>query len=186
YNDRIGIILDDRANRVRSNIGDALIYGLEFFADWNLEHTLIKNKDYRLNYFVNLAYTESEYTNSDQNNVEGRKVEFIPAINLKTGLKFGYKNLLGSIQYTYISEQFTDAQNSPGSRDNVNASEGIIPEYDILDLSFSYTYKRFRLEAGINNLLDKSYFTRLASGYSGYGIIASDPRTFYTTFQFKL
>lgn len=185
YNDRIGIILDNRANRVRSNIGDAFIYGLEFFTDWDLEHTFINNKDYQLNYFVNLAYTESEYTNSDQNNVEGREVEFIPTINLKTGLKFGYKNLLGNIQYTYISEQFTDAQNSPGSRDNLNASEGTIPQYDILDLSFSYTYKRYRIEAGINNLLDNSYFTRRATGYPGPGIIPSDPRTFYTTLQFR-
>lgn len=185
YNDRIGIILDDRANRVRTNIGNALIYGVEFFTDWDINKTFFDNNDYKLNWFVNAAFTESEYTKSIQNNVEGRKVEFIPQVNLKTGLGFGYKNLLGSIQYTYLSEQFTDAQNNPGSIDNVISSEGSIPKYDILDVSLSYTYKKFKLETGVNNALDKNYFTRRATGYPGPGIIPSEPRTFYTTLQFK-
>ena len=32
----------------------------------------------------------------------------MPKHNLKTGLKFGYKNLLLNFQYSYISKQFTD------------------------------------------------------------------------------
>ena len=113
-------------------------------------------------------------------------MEFIPAINFKTGVNFGYKNFLGSLQYTYLSKQFTDATNSERDFESQSGIVGEIPAYDILDLSLSYSYKMFRLEAGINNVLDNSYFVRRATGYPGPGIIPSQPRTWYTGLQIKL
>lgn len=201
YDNRLGEVLksEKRTNaqgeevetgrivRFRGNIGTAFMYGLESFADLNLA-TLIDptNEKLKLNYFVNLALTDSEYTDSEENNVVGNKVEFIPEVNLKTGLRFGYGNLLGSLQYTYLSEQFTDATNAPQDiNDNQRGIEGTIPAYNILDLSLSYTFKMFTLEGGINNVLSENYFTRRATGYPGPGIIPSDPRSFYTTLQFK-
>ncbi|BFP42326.1 TonB-dependent receptor [Flavobacteriaceae bacterium GF1] len=202
YDERLGEILRNetrinaageevetgRVVRFRGNIGTAFIYGLETFGDVNLSNLVFPSLDkLKLNYFVNLAWTNSEYTQSNQVNVEGNQVEFIPEINLKTGLNFGYGNFLGSLQYTYISEQFTDATNaSQDIDDNQRGIEGTIPSYDIMDLSFSYTWKKLKLETGINNLLDNSYFTRRATGYPGPGIIPAEPRTFYTTLQLKL
>ena len=55
-----------------------------------------------------------------------------------------------------------------------------------MDVALSYTYKRFKLETGINNVLDETYFTRRATGYPGPGIIPSAPRNFYATLQIKL
>lgn len=189
YDDRIGIILDDRANRVRGNIGTALIVGFEFFTDWNLAKSLqLPSNNYKLNWFINAALTESSYLDSDENNVEGKKVEFIPLANLKTGLRFGYKNLLGSFQFTHLSEQYTDVENSsvPADSDNRNGVIGEIPAYSIMDFSLSYSYKKFKVESGINNLLDEKYFTRRATGYPGPGIIPSEPRNYYLTVQFKM
>ena len=174
--------------RFRGNIGTAFMYGLESFGNWSVKETFFSGNDkLKLNYFLNLALTESEYLSSEETNVEGNNVEFIPAVNLKTGLNFGYDNLLGSLQYTYLSRQFTDATNAPQDvNDNQRGIEGEIPAYDILDFSLAYTYKNWKLEAGINNVLNNSYFTRRATGYPGPGIIPSEPRTFYTTLQFKL
>ena len=202
YDNRLGEILKNetrtnalgeevetgRVVRFRGNIGTAFIYGLESFADWNIKEVAIPGLEKaKLNLFVNLALTNSEYTDSEQNNVEGNKVEFIPEVNLKTGLNFGYGNFLGSLQYTYLSEQFTDATNAPQDiNDNQRGIEGTIPAYDIMDLSFSYSWKMFKLEAGVNNVLNNSYFTRRATGYPGPGIIPAEPRTFYTTLQLKL
>ncbi|MAW95124.1 MULTISPECIES: TonB-dependent receptor [unclassified Leeuwenhoekiella] len=190
YRDRLGIILkpisDIQSIQFRGNIGDASIYGIETFADYNIWDSFSSNKNYSLRLFGNLALTQSEYTASQENNVEGNQVEFIPDVNLKTGINFGYKNLLGSLQYTYLSKQFTDATNSERDFTSTSGIIGEIPAYDILDLSLSYTYKKFRLETGINNLLDNSYFVRRATGYPGPGIIPSQPRTWYATLQFKL
>ncbi|CAM4413301.1 TonB-dependent receptor domain-containing protein [Zobellia roscoffensis] len=202
YDNRLGEILKEetqvnavgeevstgRLLRARGNIGTAFIYGLESFANWSIKETFFpQSEKVKLNYFANLALTQSEYLSSERNNVEGKEVEFIPKVNLKTGLNFGYGNLLGSLQYTYFDKQFTDATNAlQDVSDNQRGIEGEIPAYDILDFSLSYTYKKWKLEAGINNLLDNLYFTRRATGYPGPGIIPSEPRTFYTTLQLKL
>lgn len=177
-----------RIIRFRGNIGDSFVYGLETFGNLNLRKIIAKNAtDYKANLFLNASFTDSEYTDSDQNNVEGNEVEFIPKVNLKTGLNFGYKNFLGSVQYTYLSKQYTDATNAPQDKmESQRGIEGAIPAYGILDLSFSYSYKFLKLETGINNILDNDYFTRRATGYPGPGIIPAKPLSWYTTLQVKL
>jgi len=174
---------------VRKNIGNALIYGSETFVEVNWLKTMGKmNSPYRLSTFVNAAFTQSLYLSSEENNVEGKSVEFIPQTNLKIGLKGAYKKFSASLQYTYISEQFTDVENSavPAAGDLREGIIGVIPAYQILDLSFSHQYKRYSLEAGCNNLANESYFTRRATGYPGPGIIPSDPRSFYLGFGIKI
>ncbi|WP_313114448.1 TonB-dependent receptor [Aequorivita sediminis] len=190
YQDRLGVIVrevsDIQDERFRGNIGDAVTYGLESFVDWNVMESFSTNKNFKMNYFINLAVTDSEYISSEENNVKGNKVEFIPAINLKTGLGFGYKNFLGSVQYTYLSKQFTDATNSERDFESQSGIVGEIPAYDILDISLAYTFGDFKLESGINNVLNNSYFTRRATGYPGPGILPSQSRTWYATLQIKL
>ncbi len=191
YDSRLGEVLfedtDGSIKRRRGNIGDAFIYGLEFFGDWNIRNTFFEEKEnIKLNFFVNLALTDSEYVSSDEINVEGNQVEFIPSLNLKTGINFGYKNLTTSVQYTYLTEQFTDATNAEQNLIDQRGIVGTIPSYGILDISAAYTYKRWKLEAGLNNALDESYFTRRATGYPGPGIIPAEPLAFYTTLQVKL
>ena len=189
YDDRIGIILDDRANRLRTNIGKALIFGAEAFAEWNLAKTFQWDQQaIQARWFVNTALTTSQYVSSAENNVAGREVEFIPAVNLKTGLRIGYRNLMMNWQFTYLSEQFTDAENSlvPEAGDARNGLIGQIPAYSIMDLSFSYKLGQWKVETGVNNLLNEVYFTRRATGYPGPGIIPSDPRSYYFTLELKL
>lgn len=188
YNNRIGfaqkVLEDGRIISERGNIGDALIYGVESLFDVNLKKLLDLNNQFSLNYFINSSFIHSEYTSSQVPGIVGNKVEYVPEINIKTGLKFGYKNFLAGVQYTYLSSQFTDATNSV--EPNLSGVIGEIPSYDILDFSLSYSYKRFKLEAGVNNVLDNAYFTRRATGYPGPGIIPSAPRNWYTTLQIKI
>lgn len=188
YNDRIGLILKEVDNRPiseRGNVGQARMLGFESLLDFNLNNIFFNNnKNLSLNYFINSSFINSEYTSSEENGVEGNKVEFVPELNIKTGLRLGYKNLLGSVQYTYLSDQFTDATNSPDG--DISGVNGKIPAYDVLDVSLSYKYKRYKLETGINNVLDNHYFTRRATGYPGPGIIPSAPRNWYVTLQIKI
>ncbi len=189
YDNRLGTVLNDRADRVRKNIGQAIIYGLEAFVDADLVHIFGMDADrYQLRSFINAAFTRSEYLQSEENNVVGKRVEFIPQTNLKVGLRAGYRNLLINAQLGYLSEQFTDVENSrvPLAGDSREGVVGEIPAYTVLDLSASYTFHRWKLETGINNLLNERYFTQRATGYPGPGIIPAEPRTFYTTLQFSL
>jgi Fe(3+) dicitrate transport protein len=153
YNDRIGFVqrtLDD--NRIvseRSNIGDALIYGVESLIDFNLKKVFSLPGQYRLNYFINTSFIRSEYLSSQNPGIEGNEVEFVPKLNLKTGLSFSYKDLRANVQYSYLSDQFTDASNS--TQASLSGVIGELPQYDILDLSLSYTYKQFKLETGVRD-----------------------------------
>ncbi|WP_194767957.1 TonB-dependent receptor domain-containing protein [Tamlana sp. I1] len=188
YNDRIGFVQkvapDGSITSERGNVGDAVMYGVESLFDFNLKGIFGFNNTVKLNYFINTSVIGSKYTHSEQVGIEGNKVEFVPDLNLKMGLRGGYKNLLASIQYTYLGSQFTDATNSVTP--SLSGVVGEIPAYDIVDVSLSYSYKRFKLETGINNLLDHSYFTRRATGYPGPGIIPSAPRNWYATLEIKI
>jgi Fe(3+) dicitrate transport protein len=202
YDDRLGEVLraetridasgerveTGRVVRFRGNIGRAFMFGLESTAELNVLSLFGRNSpSSRLNIFANTAVTQSEYLESEIPGVEGNSVEFVPLLNLKTGISFGYRNLLGSLQYTFISNQFTDASNAQQNvNDNQSGIKGEIPAYDIMDLSLSWSYRYFTIEAGINNVLNTSYFTRRATGYPGPGIIPSPPRTVYSTLQIKI
>jgi len=194
YDDKIGEYQTNNPNggaavvRYRSNIGTAVTYGWEMLADWNVAATFFKaSESFSWNVFVNNALTASEYTKTDAPNIKGNEVEFVPRVNLKTGTGIGYKNFLASVQFTYVSSQYTDSNNSVTDvNDNTYGIFGQIPAYYVADFSASYKWKNFKLEAGINNFTDNRYFTRRATGYPGPGIIPSDPLTFYTTLQINL
>lgn len=192
YNDKIGEYLTQVANaaslvRFRDNIGTAFTYGFESLIDWNVGNTFFQNNEnFIWNLFSNVAITDSKYLKSDVANVEGNKVEFVPNYNIKLGTGIGYKNFLTSVQFSYVSSQFTNAENNKTDvNDNTYGIFGEIPSYNVVDFSASYKWKNFKLEAGINNVLNNWYFTRRATGYPGPGIIPSEPRVFYTTLEIK-
>jgi Fe(3+) dicitrate transport protein len=188
YKNRIGFLFTqippvNNVGQLRTNIGDARIFGLESVFDFNLKKILKMNNTYTFNYFVNTSFINSEYTRAITSGILGKKVEFVPDVNLKTGLKFGYKNFSSSLQYTYLSTQFTDAQNS--SSGDISGIVGEIPAYSILDFSSAYKYRFAKIEVGVNNVLDNAYFTRRATGYPGPGIIPSAPRNWYVGLELK-
>jgi Fe(3+) dicitrate transport protein len=135
--------------------------------------------------FTNIAITESEYLTSQIPNITGNKVEFVPLYNFRIGTGIGYKNFISSIQFAYVSDQFTEANNNfTNINDNTFGIFGQIPTYYVAAFSCSYKFKHFKIESGINNFTNNSYFTRRATGYPGPGIIPSDNRTFYATLEF--
>ena len=189
YDDKIGIILDERANRVRKNIGTAIIAGTESLLSLNVAKMMSTGiPKYKFEFFVNAAFTYSQYIDSEENNVIGKQVEFIPSTNLKSGLVLGLHKAKASLQYSYVAQQFTDGENSlrTVAGDSRSGMIGEIPAYSILDLSFKYDFSKFNLTAGINNLLDENYYTRRATGYPGPGIIPSEGRSYFVSLGFHL
>jgi Fe(3+) dicitrate transport protein len=188
YNNRIGFVQklfeDGNVKSERGNVGNATIYGLESLVDFNLIKLFDIDYDYGVSFFMNTSLIDSKYNSSSINGITGKKVEFVPRVNFKSGFKFSYKDFSSSVQYTYMSEQFTDASNSVDS--NLSGVIGLLPSYNVLDFAFSYKYKNFKIESGINNALNAAYFTRRATGYPGPGIIPSPPRNSYLTLEIKL
>jgi len=192
YRDRIGSILRsepdpilvERTFRFRTNVSDARIYGLETYLEADLLK-LFGNQEAqkRLAVFSNVALIKANYNGSNENGVEGNDVELVPTINLKSGINFKWHQFSAAYQFSYLSQQYSDATNAIFTP---SAVEGVIPAYYVMDLSLNYNYKFMKFEAGSNNLTDNLYFTRRASGYPGPGIIPSDGRSFYVTVGVRL
>ena len=188
YQNRIGFIQkafkDGSVKSERGNVGDANLSGLESLIDLNIGELFKMNlKKYSLNSFINYSFIETKYSNSDIQGIKGKKVEFVPKDNLKFGLRYGYKNLTLNMQFSYVSEQFTDSSNAVEG--NLSGVIGVIPAYKLVDLSGAFKLNKFKLEFGVNNTLNEAYFTRRATGYPGPGIIPSPGRNFYLSTQYK-
>tara|TARA_B100000900_G_scaffold378246_1_gene362261 strand:+ start:13671 stop:15908 length:2238 start_codon:yes stop_codon:yes gene_type:complete len=186
YANRIGIVFNNRAQRVRKNIGTALMYGLESYIAYDL---LPPNEGvWEIDVWANTAITGANYIRSEVPNVQGKRVEFVPLLNLKNGISAKSDKWNFSLQTTVLSKQFTDVENSeiaqPGDlRDGIL---GPIPSYTVVDFSGAFTSQWGALEFGINNLFNDVYFTRRALGYPGPGIIPSAPRNMYLGLRIKL
>ena len=185
YTDKIGSIqktyeddfFGERIVRLTTNVADAEILGIETYLETDImKLAKSKSKNFGLSHFLNFAYTYAYYHNSKETAVEGNRVESVPALNLKTGLQANYKKLKGSLQFTYLSEQYSEATNAEYAPTGIY---GLIPSYWVLDLSLAYEYRMFLFEGGVNNLTNNAYFTRRAVGYPGPGIIPATPVNFY-------
>ena len=188
YKDRIGFVLREfdfgGVKSVRDNVGDAILYGIESMVDFNIKELINFSDQYRFNLFINLSNIKSKYIKSDQPGIKNNKIEYVPEINLKTGLNFGHRRINASIQFSYISEQYSDASNAIVG--NSSGIIGLIPEYSIVDFSFNYKFNKIKIETGINNFLDRKYFNRRAVGYPGPGIIPSPNRNYYLSLEIKI
>ena len=86
-------------------------------------------------------------------------------------------------QFSYTASCYTDAANTVFSPD---ALVGIIPSYNIVDVSGSYNILSYKLSFGVNNLTNAKYFTLRTDEYPGPGIIPSIGRMIYVGLSEKL
>ncbi len=187
YNNRIGTILQVDSNtfqiiRYRTNVSDSRNIGVEAFAEVDWIKLVKKTSKHKVSTFVNTSLINATYISSSQNGFNNKLVEYVPKTIIRTGLTYAFKKLSITCQYAYTSQQFSDATNA---KETPTAIYGIIPSYSVVDVSASYTYKFLSISAGVNNVLNSSYFTRRAEGYPGPGIIPADPLNGYLTLGFK-
>jgi Fe(3+) dicitrate transport protein len=186
YQDKIGQLLQTdpvlfNDFRFRTNVADARNVGLEAFGEVNLLKLINPmNKTFNWSVFSNFSWIDARYINTEDNTIKNNQVEMVPAFTLKLGNTLKYKSFSTTLQFSHTSEHFSDASNA---RRTATAIEGLIPAYQVVDLSASYQWKFLTLECSINNLLNEKYFTRRAESYPGPGIIPADGRGFYITLQ---
>jgi Fe(3+) dicitrate transport protein len=191
YDNRIGEITEydalDRTFRRRTNIGRALILGVESYGEAELlKQESTESGRWQLSAFGNVALIRGRYVESQLPDVKGSQVEFVPAVNLKTGTRAGYGPFKASLQYLFLSKQYSDATNVETNEVGTSGVIGPIPAYQIFDASVSWEHRWLKVEGSVNNLTDERYFTRRATGYPGPGILPSDGRSYFLTVGVKL
>ena len=193
YNRRIGNVQGERPNpnnpllreqyTLRTNVGNARVFGTEIFAEADAIRLFEPKSPFSLTAFVNLSWLDGRYLQTANSFAAGKQLEFVAPFIIRTGLAFSYQKFKLSYQYAYTAQHYTDATNAEWVP---NAVVGVVPSYDVMDLSASYQWKWFTLQAGINNLANETYFTRRATSYPGPGILPADGRSFYVSLRWAI
>lgn len=189
YDARIGQLqwADAYYNIIRytTNVGASEARGSEFFVECDLLR-LVRGTERpaALSLFASVGLLDARYTRSPYRGVAGNQVEFSPPLIARGGITYRRKNTSVTVQGAYTEEQYTEASNATFTPTAVN---GIIPAYHVLDASAKQGIGRYlELRAGVNNALDRIYFTRRATGYPGPGIIPAERRTVYVALALRI
>ena len=129
---------------IKTNIGEARIYGFDFSADYNFW------RDY-------IFYTTASYVKGDDITADGNLPE-IPPLNGRVGFKFGFLDYL----HTDISSTLFAEQN------NVAEDELTTPGYAVFNLLLNtvpiiFSNISFRIYSGVENIFDKGYRNHLST-----------------------
>lgn len=186
YNNRVGTISTSSTTRLITNVGNSSSKGLEAYIEFNPIKAFAQNNQADLLIFGSYGYTDATYSGDYKDaNTKGKQVENAPKNIFRGGISAGKKGLLFTIQVSAVGEAFSDANNTVPASSNGNT--GLIPAYSVTDLSATYKFnKGLNIKAGLNNVLNETYFTRRAGGYPGPGAMPADGRTFFISIGAKL
>lgn len=163
--------------RVLAVVGNSEAYGVESYMEANLARALfgIKPEKFAARVFNTLAFVNATYTTGI---FQGNWVENVPRWLNRTGLTLSLHDKYAlTVNYSYVDRVYFTSDNA--ITPNANGSSGLIPSYNIVDLSVKASVLSwFWVQGGINNLTDARFYTRRATGYPGPGIIPSDGRVF--------
>lgn len=194
YGNRVGTLTETNASNApylyTTNIGNAVAKGIEAYTEVSLLRSFNNAADCDIRLFNSLAYDHARYTTGSvsqagQNvSLAGHYAEGTPEWIDRAGLTFLTKHVSSTLQYSYVSKNYSDANNTAF---NVTGASGLVPAYHVFDWAFNYSFlKNYRITANINNLFDARYFTRRINMYPGPGILPADGRTFNIGFGMRL
>jgi len=144
---------EGRPALVKNNIGEARLYGFEFFSEYNPFSDLF--------FYTTVSYVRGEDTKNNLN------LPLIPPLNGRLGFRFPIFNYLNlDLNTTFVSKQ-----------DKIAEGEKVTPGYVLLNASIAsdkFRVGEINLQAvtGIENILDKTYRDHLSTNR---GLIDIEP-----------
>ncbi len=187
YNNRVGVITPGGTNsRLITNVGASTSKGIESYLEFNPARAFKAPTVFDLIIFSSYGFTDARYSGNHKDaNTKGKRVENAPEHIIRAGVTVGYNKWLITWQYSHVGQVYSDANNTVTP--TANGNNGLIPAYDITDITLTYKMNnKFNIKGGLNNLFDTRYFTRRAGGYPGPGALPGDGRTFFISLQAKL
>lgn len=188
YNNRVGTITvaGTPSYRLITNVGNSTSKGIESYAELNVLRLFPGKKKADLLLFASWGLTDARYSSDHKDAAtSGKKLENAPRNIVRAGITGGCRKFLVTVQMNHTGETFSDANNTVVP--SANGNNGLIPAYTIADITASVKLmKQLTLKTGINNITNKTYFTRRAGGYPGPGALPGDGRTFFLSVGAKL
>jgi Fe(3+) dicitrate transport protein len=171
FTDQIGSVTTAGITNFQ-NVGDATYKGIDFAVATDLLNVLTDSDTYgSLNCYVNGTILDAEFTDGPN---DGKTPQYAPDYLIRTGLNYNYNDKLEiSFGGTFQDDSYGD--------DN-NTQNFAIPSFMVWDLTAEWEiHKHVHLLAGINNLFDESYYSRVVPN----GIDPAYGRNFYAGASFK-
>jgi Fe(3+) dicitrate transport protein len=126
---------------------------------------------------MDARYENAIIRNGTQNtNVSNNQIESVPKWISRNGISINTAKGSVSLLYSYVDKSYADALNT--FTPSATGATGLVPSYQLVDLNATIPLSNvIKAQLNINNLLDKSYFTKRPQFYPGPGIWPSDGRT---------
>ena len=180
FDDKIEQIQVNVSDVLRVNSGDSRHQGLEFSAEYDF--FALGNSPSQLIGFINGSLLDAEITRSVTPSLVGNTPAFAPEYLFRTGLMYEDDRLKAALTATLVDEQYWQDSNQPRGTGDAQI-DAKIPSYQVVDLTTEYRVNRsWSLFAGVNNLLDEDYYSRVRND----GIEPAAERTYYAGFRFEL
>ncbi|HLD69705.1 MAG TPA: TonB-dependent receptor, partial [Candidatus Omnitrophota bacterium] len=155
------------------NVGDAHHRGIELASEldlvgWldNLNQRNLKEQIGSFSLFANAMILDAEFVKGSN---EGKTPQYAPDFIFKTGVEYNYHDK-GKVRLagTFVDDHYAN---------DTNTAQFAVPSYKVWDLTGELKiYKdAVNLFAGINNIFDEKYFSRVRSD----GIDPADGRNYY-------
>jgi Fe(3+) dicitrate transport protein len=167
FTDQIGVVAP-----TLQNVGDSQHLGIDLYASVDFL-TLIQGAktDQALEWFVSATFLDAEFVDGL---ADGNTPQYAPDHTIRSGLIYRSEERgTISLSSTYVDSHYADDGNTANFQ---------VPNYNVWDLTAEIkVHKNVSLIAGINNLFDQQYFTRVRND----GIDPSNGRNYYIGASFE-
>lgn len=152
----------DGVDFLRVNSGDARHQGIELATDYDFLAQL--DGAHHLSWFASVSFLDAEITRSENAALVGNTPAYAPDHVIKSGLIYRHgDNLKAALTATLVDDHFWQDSNRDGGN-ATNPIAGVVPAYEVFDLTAEWSINgHIKLLGGVNNLLDKSYYSRVRS-----------------------
>lgn len=167
YENRVG-----RVGTVYTNVGAGTHRGIDLASELKLSNMMKGLKpagDFNL--YANIEILDAKFTRGPQ---KDKTPQYAPKTITRTGVIYSKENKLKvALMGVFVGSHYAD---------DGNTSNFEVPSYTVFDLTADYSLnEKWELSGGINNLLDKEYYSRVRAD----GVIWALDRNFYAGATYK-
>jgi Fe(3+) dicitrate transport protein len=189
YGNRMGTVAQSDAGgffNLRTNVGDSRTRGIEVFLQHQREVGPAKATLFTSTSWMDARYQRATSRVGQANlAVDGNRVQSVPELISRSGLTLAGGAASLTLLYSYTAESYADALNTRAP--SANGAVGLVPSSGIVDLTGSWRLnEHLGLSVSVNNLADRSYFTKRPEFYPGPGVWPSDGRSVVASLRLAL
>jgi Fe(3+) dicitrate transport protein len=170
-----------KVGTVYQNSGAGTHKGIDAATELKLSQIFSKLKPLGgLNFYANISLLDAKYT---RGNLKNKIPQYAPNTMTRVGLIYSRENQIKvALMGVIMGRHFADDNNGNGTIGTNNPNDFEIPSYTVVDLTSDWNLnKDWVLSAGINNLFNKQYYSRVRSD----GVIWALDRNYYAGLTYK-